>query len=214
MSYELVVVLDGSPDSTRNVVREFEHSHPKLMRVFSYDDVSGTASRGRNRGIVESRGEFVAFSDSDDWSHPDRLVESLAFAREVGADMMCTRARYVLDGTRVLPIPEFSETSQIDLSLPVLRKVNPVVMSSAMVRRDVFLEHGGFRAGLRYREDHELWLRLAHRGCRMQMLDRVLVDYLIHGGNNELNFAGEDDFWAAEMLRVYSQSFRAFEWGC
>ena len=70
---------------------------------------------------------------------------------------------------------------------------NPIATSAVMVRRSVLLEHGEFRASMAYREDHELWLRLASKGATMGQVDAVMVDYLLHSGNNELAFVDEDN---------------------
>ena len=84
--FELLLVTDGSPQETREVVEKYRDN--SQVRIFHFPDSSGTAVRGRNVGIAEARGEFVAFQDSDDNSEPYRLADSVALIREQDADIV------------------------------------------------------------------------------------------------------------------------------
>ncbi len=64
--FELIVIDDGSQDSTYQVVSSFSDSR---VRVFSYPNAGVSASR--NRGITKANGEFIAFLDADDLWTPD-----------------------------------------------------------------------------------------------------------------------------------------------
>ena len=62
--YELIIVDDGSQDGTREKIFAYSDSRIKYI----YQDNGGVSS-ARNRGILESNGEFVCFLDSDDECH-------------------------------------------------------------------------------------------------------------------------------------------------
>ena len=64
LNYELIIVTDGSPTETMKIVNSYKN-HPKV-RIFHYFKQSGNAVRGRNKGIKEAKGEYIAFQDSDD----------------------------------------------------------------------------------------------------------------------------------------------------
>ncbi len=70
---ELLVVDDGSTDNTQQVVREFAEAAAGELRVRYVRQENQGAQVARNRGLVESRGEFIQFLDSDDLLHPDKL---------------------------------------------------------------------------------------------------------------------------------------------
>lgn len=65
--YELIVVDDGSIDSTEEVVKSYGE-RVKLIR-----QENGGASAARNTGIRAAKGEWIAFLDSDDTWEPDKL---------------------------------------------------------------------------------------------------------------------------------------------
>ena len=72
---EIIVVDDGSTDSTKEVVQEWEslNAGDELSLRYFYQENAG-AGVARNRGIQEISGEYVQFLDSDDRIHPERLT--------------------------------------------------------------------------------------------------------------------------------------------
>ena len=75
-SLELIVVDDGSTDRTLDVLREWERKD-KRVRIVSKRGNDGTYV-SKNMGLMEARGKYVGFQDSDDWSHPDRLGKCIS----------------------------------------------------------------------------------------------------------------------------------------
>jgi glycosyltransferase involved in cell wall biosynthesis len=73
--YEVIVVDDGSTDSTGDRVLAFRHSI-QLVR----QENQGVAA-SRNTGIRHARGHFLAFLDGDDLWEPDKLTHQVAAAR-------------------------------------------------------------------------------------------------------------------------------------
>ncbi|OWR35822.1 glycosyltransferase family 2 protein, partial [Escherichia coli] len=63
-SYEIIVVDDGSTDSSGKVVREFIQLKNSCVRYY-FQNNSGP-SMARNRGVSESTGEYILFVDADD----------------------------------------------------------------------------------------------------------------------------------------------------
>jgi len=94
--FELVVVDDGSDDGTLTLLDSYDD--PRL-RVITHGTNRG-ANVARNTGIEHANGEFVAFLDSDDEWHPDKLAQQLA--RYDSAPERCVAVycdfQYELDG--------------------------------------------------------------------------------------------------------------------
>jgi O-antigen biosynthesis protein len=204
--FEIILVCDGSPEPTLEVVDELAASDK--VRVFHYASNSGNACRGRNRGIREARGQFVCFHDSDDIAHHKRLERTAAVIERGDVDGVYGPSKVIMDGTReidgivngqVLDPPEF------DISY--LYRNNMMMTCSVTVRRESLLRFGGFRPQMRYREDHELWLRLAHRGCRWARSPELLCYYRIHGGNAELVLRDDDQYWYDQVMFWYDKPY-------
>lgn len=83
---ELIVVDDGSTDSTAAIVKQFCNHDPRVHFLENQENIGIYASR--NRAILASNGEFVAFQDADDYSHPQRIelqIKALLESDEVVA---------------------------------------------------------------------------------------------------------------------------------
>lgn len=72
-SYEILVVNDGSTDSSLLVAEDYARRFPGLIRVISTEN--GGLGAARNVGIEAARGEFLLFLDSDDRLRPGALPE-------------------------------------------------------------------------------------------------------------------------------------------
>lgn len=206
-SWELILVTDGSPPATMRVIDDYRDD-PRI-RVYSYLDQSGTAVRGRNRGIKEARGEYVAFLDSDDIADRDRLAISVREMERHGYDVVYGAWTAKIDGSR--PFDDLRDGQLVTsppCDLPMLERICVPCQSTVMVRRRALLDVGGLKPEMRYREDHELWMRLAYFGYRFGAISANLVHLRLHAGNNELNFKQDDAHWERQAKASYRTKTR------
>ncbi len=191
---EVILVTDGSPLDTIAVVNEYI-GNPRV-KIFNYPSSSGNAVRGRNKGILEAQGAYVAFLDSDDISMEDRVEKCIPFLESGQADVVYGAWQAIIDGTRVIEniehdqiifSPDATSQSLIDACIPC---------QSTVILRKALLEKNGFlKPNMKYREDHELWARLAYHGAKFKSIPHVLAKLRLHEGNNELNFKDSDSLW-------------------
>jgi glycosyltransferase involved in cell wall biosynthesis/Flp pilus assembly protein TadD len=210
--FEIIIVTDATPPETMKIVDEYA-CKDRRIRTFFYTDHSGNACRGRNRGIIEARGEFISFLDSDDQYFPDTLEKAHRAFREHQVDFVCGHAYFIVDGTRHagnLATGSINEGGPINISR-FLRGENPIQTCSVHIRRDLLLKYGGFRIDQRYLEDLELWTRLAYYNCRFYYTDELLAKYRLHQGNLELKFIENKEYWLELMKSNYLRPFE--DWG-
>ncbi len=62
-AYEVIIVNDGTPDQSMAIVREFEEKYPNILVI---NQENKGLSSARNAGMVEAKGEYIWFIDSDD----------------------------------------------------------------------------------------------------------------------------------------------------
>jgi glycosyltransferase involved in cell wall biosynthesis len=128
--FEVLVVDDGSVDSTPSVARRFG------SRVRCISTPNGGVSRARNVGIEASSGRYIAFLDADDQWEPEKLerqVSLLDADPEAGASH--TGIRRVDDDMRT--VGRTPAGSYGDLCQALLLFSGIVNMSSSMVRRSL-----------------------------------------------------------------------------
>lgn len=172
--FELVVVDDASEDGTGQILLRLAEEDARIHVVRRPE--RGGAGGARNDGITAARGEWIAFQDSDDRWHPDKLEKQLAFAEAAAPDTVAVYTSYWRnEDDRRERMPRVPGNPN-GLLLERLALGNFITTQTLMARRAVLQELGGFDSRMRALEDWELCLRLAAQG-RMLHLDEPLVDY-------------------------------------
>jgi glycosyltransferase involved in cell wall biosynthesis len=161
---EVVVCDDGSTDRTAEILASFPEA--KVVRR-----ERGGAAAARNAAVAAASGELVAFFDADDLWPPNRLslqVQHLADHPEVA----CVLGRQEW----MNPPPWLTRDA-------VYGDLDGIPLLSAMIRRSVFDELGGFDASFRVAEDTDLLIRMRERGLEFAILPDIILYRRFHGAN-------------------------------
>jgi glycosyltransferase involved in cell wall biosynthesis len=171
---ELIVTDDASSDATRERFEDLARREPRL-RYHRFAAPHGGPGPGRNHGIATARGDWVAFLDDDDEWLPGKIAAQAPHLTAGRHDLVATNARRTSGGSY---FPDMH--APVEMARRQLLRVNPVIISSAVVRRDALCAIGGFaddpwlRAGPL---DYHTWLRLCDAGGRLLVLPEPLVLY-------------------------------------
>ena len=172
---EVIVVDDGSTDSTSDVVGgEF----PEV--IYQRQDRRGVSS-ARNRGINRAQGCWLAFLDSDDEWMPDKLSRQMEELAEHSEYLIChTNEVWIRNGRRVNPGHRHTKRGgwMYQECLP-LCAISP---SSSLVHKSIFEDVGCFDEQMEACEDYDLWLRIASK-YPVLLVDEPLV--IKHGGHSD-----------------------------
>ena len=78
---ELIVVVDGSTDSTKEILERWkaEHGGDSQFTTRIVAQENSGACVARNRGLIESRGEFIQLLDDDDLLGPEKLERQVEY---------------------------------------------------------------------------------------------------------------------------------------
>jgi glycosyltransferase involved in cell wall biosynthesis len=150
---ELIVVDDGSTDTTPQVVQRYQ-----TAVTFIRQPQRGV-SAARNQGVAASQGALIAFLDSDDLWLNDKIAMQVALFQQHPELQACyTDEIWIRRGVRVNPKQIHRKFSGwiFHHSLPRCT-ISP---SSIMLRRSQWNRLGGFDERLPACEDYDLWLRL------------------------------------------------------
>lgn len=156
---EVLVCDDGSSDDTEQVVHGLIQQDARVKWLPG--PRGGRPAIPRNRGISHSRGEWVAFLDSDDEWLPTKLERQFELLDRTGCRAACSNALRLVPNEGV--VGTLLDWQGETLTFDDLLAVNNVVCCSALVHRSVLDSTGGFSEGINLRavEDYALWLRVA-----------------------------------------------------
>jgi len=210
--FEVIVINDGTPD-TLELERRLEHYMDRIIYLKQENQGPGGA---RNTGIRRARGEFIALLDSDDQWVPEHLAEMFDVIGEnpgldlIYADAMNFGDSKIAGRTSMETSPSFGVA---DFESLVESKCT-VFASSVVARREVLIEAGLFDKDFIYGEDYDLWLRVAHRGHRIDYLRKVHSLHRIHADNLTANvissYQGQADVLKKLMKELpLSESLKA-----
>ena len=174
--WEAIVVNNYSEDDTIAVVGSF--ADPRI-RLENFSN-NGVIAASRNRGIALARGRYVAFLDSDDTWHPDKLIRCLPHF-DKGADLVCHGLRCVGDREGDM----YCGPQQRATFDALLDEGSCITPSATLVRKDILESVGCFseNPSIVTAEDYHLWIKLAKAGVSMRFVQEILGKYRIHAGN-------------------------------
>lgn len=173
---ELVVVNDGSTDSTPAIVDAIARADERVRVIHS-------PQRGiihaLNIGIAECRAELIARMDADDISHPRRLQLQLDLMQSRPEISVCSSLIKMFPRQNLLGGLVRYEQWLNSLITPeqIARDIfveSPVAHPSVMVRRREIIEMGGYKEH-GWAEDYDLWLRYSAAGKLFAKVERMLL---------------------------------------
>ena len=180
--FEIVVVDDGSTDGSPELIEQ-HYRDPRITVVRQHHQ---TLRIARSVALAHSRGEYIAFLDSDDLWAPTKLERQVAAARtspDAGL-IFCDCELIDAAGRSIGRFSDQFDFGSMDLGgtrghLELLRHGNflgsPTPFAPAAALRAV----GGFNHSYQYVNDYDMWLRLARR-YTLKFIDEPLAKYRIH----------------------------------
>lgn len=179
---EIIVVDDGSSDSTAELVRQLG-SNIKLLQV-----KNGGPAKARNAGIKTSSGEYIAFLDADDVWFPEKIEYQLDMFKE-NTGLVYTGRLWIDSSGNPLkdqPVQNNFPSGQI---FDAMLSANYMVTSSVILRRDVIDKIGMFDESDTFLncQDYQYWLRICSE-FEAEGSSKKLIKYRVHDSNRHKNY--------------------------
>lgn len=194
--FDIIIVDDGSTDSTKSIVDRYIKNYPDKIRYF-FQKNSGAGS-ARNRGIQEATSGYIAFLDSDDLWLPQKLEKSIKGLKQNNFDWICT-ACYRISGKEIeKKEARYIQKDFLDNSGKkiILLKNGlfffssvPLYTCSILAKRQCFEKAGLFDEQFKIGEDTDMWLRFEEAGLSGGYLDEPLFIYRV--GNDNITKNGK-----------------------
>jgi glycosyltransferase involved in cell wall biosynthesis len=163
---EIIVVNDGSKDGCNKIVENIIANNQTNKTIKLINKENGGVSSARNRGIKEVSGKYIAFLDSDDEWHPQKIELTLEALKDDSIKFLGHGYTLKNNFHQIYQLRKPTRTSFIELLLK-----NFAVTPSIIIQKDIC---GYFDENMTHTEDHELWLRVALK-TDIYFLDLPLV---------------------------------------
>ena len=176
-NWEMIIVDDASTDASVDIIREYVNRDERI-RLIALDKNQGQGN-ARNVATDEAKGRWLAFLDSDDLWHPQKLERHLGFMQKVGAVLSHTSYEIIdEEGNKILS--DFRVSKQ-PLRYRDLLKYNEIGCLTAIY--DVSKIGKFYMPNLRRKQDYKLWLDILRKGYLSHPLDEVLAKYRLRKGS-------------------------------
>lgn len=177
-NFEIIIVDDGSTDNTSEVVQSFGDFRIKYI----YRENSGRPSIARNIGIKNATGEYIAFLDSDDLWHPEKLEKQASVLennKDVG--LVTNRSLYKLFDGQEIKIKRNLAKNQKENIIYILSSPDKVFTGTPtlLIRKVCFERVGLFDETMKFCEDWDLFFRIS-LVYGIYNVDEVLTYVRIH----------------------------------
>jgi len=204
MPSEVIIIDDGSTDCTCQIKNDFPHAK------YIYQENSGVSS-ARNLGIKNSTCQWIAFLDSDDTWHVDKLKEQAKFHNlNPHAKMSYTDEKWIRDNKEV-KIPKKFKKYGGDIFNECLSHCI-IAPSAVLIHKDLLDEVGVFDESLEVCEDYDLWLRVACEN-EIGLVDKSLITkYAGHEDQLSFKYWGMDRFRVIALEKLLEYEFPSATW--
>lgn len=217
--FELIIVDDAGNDRSMTICESFWDERIRIAR----QNNRGLAG-ARNTGIRYARGKYLAFLDSDDLWHPEKLARHVAHLESKPAvGISYCPSAFINDAGEALGYLQNPKLTDISAADVFLR--NPIGNGSVpVIRREVFrqirfvdLKNGRswtqyFDENLRQSEDIECWTRIALKtGWEFEGIAEPLTSYRVNDSGLSANVEKQLASWECfvNRTRTYAPEFVA-----
>ena len=170
-AFEIIVVDDGSTDGTPAVAARYGNQ----IRCVTQNNAG--APEARNLGVRTARGEFVAFLDSDDLWHPEKLQRQMErFEARPELDLSLTYLQNFW-------IPELEKEKAWFQDHRLAGALPGYVTQTLLASRSAFEKVGLFNDSLRVGDTADWFLRASELGVVTEMITDILVYRRMHESN-------------------------------
>lgn len=191
---EIVIIDDGSIDNTEEIVKSFEDERIVYLR----HSKNKGASAARNTGIKASKGDYIAFQDSDDEWFPDKLERQVNTFDNAPSEIgIVYSGFYRIEADKKTYIPGDYIVQKDGNIHNELLKGNFVGTPAVLIKKECFKNNRYFNETLPALEDWEMWVELSKHYQFKYIDEPLLYSYSMP---NSVNLNKKNLLKAREMI--------------
>ena len=180
-NWEMIIVDDASTDRSIEIVKKIMSNEPRLQLKQLVDNLG--PAHTRNNGIKLAKGRFLAFLDSDDLWHKDKLEKQIKFMQKNEYAFTYTGFEKINEVGQVIGtvFPYKDEVCYYDLL-----KSNHIGCLTVMIDLKI-LGYKMYMPDIKKRQDQGLWLEILKEIDKAYCLNKVLGKYRIRKDSISIN---------------------------
>ncbi len=177
--WELLIIDDGSTDQTPEIIAQWSRNDSRIRPI--YHNVNKGSAAARNAAIEIASGRYIAFLDSDDLWHEQKLAIQLQFMRSTGAPLTYTAYKQIDEEGRVI-----SELINAPAKTSYHQMLNNSVIGCLTAIYDS-QQLGKVKMPDVFHADYATWLKILRGGHQAAGLQEPLAFYRIRHGSINRN---------------------------
>lgn len=185
---EIIVVDDGSTDNTFQTAKKFDIK-------YIYQNNQGV-SKARNNGIVNAKNDWIAFLDSDDTWHQNKIEQHIDFHTNNPSYLASFTDEVWIRNQKIIALKTHQEKEQPTFSNSL--KLCKIGASTFFCHKQLFESVGYFDESLIACEDYDLWLRILRKFPIYFINQKLTSKYAGH--QNQLSFETK----TIDKYRIYA----------
>lgn len=208
---EVIMVNDGSKDSSESIASEYTERFPQKFRLINKEN--GGVSTARNLGIEAAKGEYLGFVDSDDFVDPDFAELMYKRAKEKDADAVVCAVSYEIGDTVKRRYYNKSRFGRSVWEDPYILVRSNAYSWNKIFRRAFFQKHG-FKYENHAYEDSALLYNVLLMANRVECVNLPFYHYItVHAGSatNIADTTLADIFISMDSIISFFKEHGAFE---
>lgn len=214
---EVVVVDDGSTDSTCEIVKTLQTSNLAIKLYFHHNHINKGRSATRNLGIKNARNNYIAFLDADDFYCPDRFLndkEILANNASLDGTYNAVGFHYYRNASKEEILK--NKISTLCQRVPpdelfdavITSKYGYLHLNGLTVKKTVFDVIGYFNEDLMVAEDSDLIYKLA---LKCSLVSSNIFRPVAKRGVHNTNIFNQDEIYKVYNIKLYES---VIFWSC
>ena len=165
-NWELIIVDDCSTDNTKEILNPYLQKYPNIHYTLLTEN--GGPAMARTEALKQSKGEYIAFLDSDDLWYPEKLSKQITFMKENNIAFSIGRGTGKSKKIAIIPPKKNDYTTMLKLA-------NSIGNLTVMYNRNIVGKQQV--PAIKKRNDFALWLQILHKVPACYGMQEILAKY-------------------------------------
>ena len=176
---ELIIVDDSSTDNTLEILERIAYNDNRVIILKNFINLGCAISR--NKALLECKGRYIAFCDSDDIWEYEKLEKQIKYLKKNNFDMVFTAYEMINRDDKHIKFRNVPSEILFD----DLLKENVVTFSSTLFKKEII--DGTIFKGQWFHEDYVFLLECIKKCRCFNGINEVLIKYRVHNRGRSFN---------------------------